>query len=142
MTAILFSLLLLQAPSAGHNWADVVSLPSTVTVQVELGAGRVTGTFVSATSDTIVVRIGGRHVAINRSSVNGVGRATGKSKRSRNAGIGMFVGMGVGLIIYGTTCGNNCMSEGAPVWTAPLSIIGAIAGVAAPPLSWHSVYRK
>jgi len=114
-----------------------------VTVRLKLNAGAVTGDFVSATPDTIVIRTGGRNVPIQRTSVRAVDQANGKSHRGRNVLIGLAAGAGAGLLRQKATCkGNMCMAEAAFVYTVPLEIVGMVIGAAAPAHNWQTVYRK
>lgn len=143
MAALLLSALLLQVPPIAGGWADVIALAPNAAIRVKLEAGTVTGTFVSATPDTIVMRAGGRDVPINRASVKAIDRAQGKPHRARNVGIGVVAGAGAGLLVQKANCsGNTCMAEAAFVYTVPLELIGAIAGAVAPAQSWRSVYRR
>ena len=143
MTALLLlSALLMQTP-VGGGWTDVMALAPNASIRIRLDAGAVTGEFVSATPDTLIVCVNGRDVPIKRASIKAVDRAKGKSHRLRNTGIGFISGVGAGLLLQKAVCeGNNCMAEAAFVYTVPLELIGAIAGAAAPAQSWQAVYRR
>jgi hypothetical protein len=137
------SALLLQSTPSKLGWTDVVALAPNVSIRVRLDAGAVTGTFVSATPDILVVDVNGRNVPIVRASIKAVDRARGKPHRARNVGIGFLAGAGAGLLLQKARCeGNNCMAEAAFVYTVPLELIGAIAGAVAPAQSWQTIYRR
>lgn len=143
MTALLLSALLLQTPPQLGQWEDVMVVPPDTIIQVQLDAGSITGIFVSATPDTLVLHAGRRDATIDRTRVKLVSRTAGKPRRGRNALIGLGSGAVAGLVWQKASCkGNMCMAEAAVAYTLPLQLVGTLAGALAPSQSWTTIYKR
>jgi hypothetical protein len=142
MTTLMLAVVLLAGAQATPEWARVTSLQGGAEIRIELAAGTVSGEFLAATADAIRLRVGGRETSIDQPSVESVQLRKGKSHRGRNAGVGLLIGMGVGAVIYGATCKTSCLAEGAPVWTAPMGLAGAVTGAVWPSGGWQTIYHR
>ncbi len=136
MTFACLALLLFAIPPS-NAWAEVIALPAGTEIRMRIEAGTFEGTFVSATTRGITVRIGREEHAIIESSIRRIDRRLPGSNRARNIGRGLLVGAGIGALRILT----RKDAGGSLLFAGPFMLVGTVAGAASPEARWETVYK-
>ena len=142
MTSMLLAILLLQTPSAGE-WSAVTTLTVGSPIRLTLDAGKLEGSILGTTAQSITIRISNTDRTFDRGRVVRVERREKDRSRLKQAGLGFAIGVGAGLVLQRTTCKDEmCMAEATFAYTVPLELTGALIGSALPSARWQTIYVR
>ena len=133
---------LVLAASQSKTWENLTTLDSGTPVQVLTSTGAEKGEYLASSTESVTLRTPAGEKRIPRQEVKRVVNL-GRSKRLRNALIGVGAGAAIGLVAdqtIGTYFRNEShLDDRALIWLVPIAAFGGI-GAAFP--SHPVVYRK
>jgi hypothetical protein len=139
MTTLLCILLLAAAEG---SWSQVESLAAETKIQVvKRDRKSLSGEFVRATANEIVVNSGGQAITVPQADVVRVSRSAG---RARNAILGAAIGVGAAAVLGGilrTRLNNEAGNGDQALGVALAAGAGAGAGIGASMMHFETIYR-
>ena len=136
-------------PRATADWNNLASIDGAAEVRVQLsGLHAARGKVQSVTADSLTMGSGSAHETFMRQQILRVS-VKGKSRRRRNALIGLAIGAGLGGALGGaaaSSCsGTICGSYGGAAIGSGIGAgagVGAAIGAVLPAGGWHEIYRQ
>jgi hypothetical protein len=130
--------------SASSNWSILPAIDRGQKIRIETLTAKYTGSFTSASEDSIMLDAGQGQVSIPRTDVIRV-YSQSHSNRMRNTLIGAGIGTVIGAVTYGTL-GKLLRNEGADNTVGSLLLppigVGAVIGAVIPTGSMKKIYDR